>query len=102
MKRTVYSAILQVSQLGLHDNFPGHLGVHPAEERIFSRRVEAELELVLRVECIRFEFAICAIDGMWDIVFVDPGHLRAGFYCYDCGIEDKVIDLNFAGPRHPG
>jgi hypothetical protein len=84
-----------VALLGLHDDFSGHLRVHPAVEWVFSRFYEFELEFIVRVERCRFELALRTVNGMGDVVLVDPSHLRARFDRYYARTEDKIVDLDF-------
>ena len=71
------------SGLCLHDYAAGHLGMHSAEVGIFSGFGETELEFIVRIERSRFEFAVGAVDGVGNIIAVDPGDLRAGFTLVD-------------------
>jgi hypothetical protein len=65
--------------LGLHDDFPGHIRMHPAIERILSRLREAALELIIGVECCRFELVLGAVNGVGYVVVVSPANLRTCF-----------------------
>ena len=67
----------------------------PTVERVFSRLVEAELELVVGVERARFELAFGAVNGVRNIIMVDPSYLRARLYDDRARSEGELVDLNF-------
>src|ERR1700730_1003320 len=81
--------------LGLHDDAPGHLRVQSAEVGVFSSIREAELELVVRVECFGFELALRTVNRMGNVVAVDPSHLRASFHRDSSRSERKIVNLHF-------
>src|SRR5580692_8022580 len=80
----------------LHDNFPGHLRMHPAVKRIFSWLREAGLELIVGVEWCRFELALRTVDGVGNVVVVNPSHLRARFHGDRAWSEGEIVDLDFS------
>ena len=65
-----------------------------AVERVFSWLCEAEFEFVIRVERTRSELALGAVDGMRNVVMVDPGHLRARFHDDRARSKGEIVDLD--------
>jgi hypothetical protein len=82
--------------LGLHDNFASHLRMHPAVKQVFPRLSEAELTLIVRVHCGRLELPLCTVNGVGDVVVVDPGHLRTGLHRDHPRRERKIVNHNFS------
>src|SRR5579872_4859684 len=78
--------------LRLHDNLAGHLWVDPTIEGVLSRFSEAELKLVVGIECRRLKLALGAINCMWDVVMIDPSHLRSNFHNEWRRTKDEVVD----------
>ena len=81
--------------LGLDDDAAGHLRMHAAVVWVFSRLCEAKLELLVRVQRRRFEFALRTVDRVRDVIVVDPGHLRSTFDRDGSRCEGKIVDLHF-------
>lgn len=54
--------------------------MHATEIRVLSGSGEAELEFLVGVERGRLELVLRTVDGVRDVVAVDPGQVRAGFY----------------------
>jgi len=79
----------------VNDDLPGHLRMHPAKELIFSRLVEAKLEVVVGVQRSRSELALGAINGVGNVIVIDPDHKGARFNRYGCRNESEVVDLDF-------
>src|ERR1700720_3554666 len=81
---------------GLHDDFSSHLGMHPAEKRVFSRLSETELDIILCVHRCRFELAFRTVNSVRNVVVVDPGNLSAGLHRNPSRRECKIVNLNFS------
>jgi hypothetical protein len=76
--------------LVLHDDFASHLRMHPAVKRVFPRLSKTELELIVRVHCGRLELSLRTVNGVGDVVVVDPGHLRTGLHRDHPGVNAKL------------
>ena len=69
--------------------------MHPAVKGVFSRLREAELELIIGVESCRLELALRTVNRVWNVVVVNPSHLRARFHRNNSGGERKIVDFDF-------
>ena len=90
------SGPLSRMSLRLDDNAARHFWMHAAVVGVFSRLREAELELLVRVQRRRFELALRTVDRVWDVILVDPRHLRSAFDRDGSRCEGKIVDLHFS------
>lgn len=82
----------ETNLLGLDHNLSRHFRMNPTIEGIFSSFRELKLELVIGVERCRLEFPLGAVDGVGNVIVVDPCNGRPDFNGEGRRTVHKVID----------
>src|SRR5215469_18650223 len=77
-----------------HD-FACHLRMNAAVVGICSRLCKGVRELLIRIQCLGFKYAVIACDHVWDVVLIYPGDSGIHRNCECIRTKCKVVDSHF-------
>lgn len=80
-----------------HDDLAQHVGMNAAEVRVLAWFGEGERVAVVGVEGVRLELLCGILDGVGNVVVVDPGNGSSGEHFDGLRREREVVDRNLSG-----